>query len=788
MDPWTLEYEGPDPQGALVRETLCTLGNGYFATRGAPPEAGAGSTCYPGTYVAGCYDRAVSTVADRRVDNEDLVNVPNWLPLTFRPEDGDWFGEPAAGLPQRTELDMRRGTLTRTFHTVHAGRRTHVTQCRLVSMDDPHLATLRTTLTPENWAGTVVVRSALDGTVSNRGVARYRDLNGRHLAPLGAGSENTGTAWLRCRTLTSGVEIVLASRTLVTRDGRATTCATPTSDDWAATDLTLNVRTGEPTTVEKTVALYTSRDRAVGDCLDAALHALDRAGDFSELARRHEAAWRHLWETCSVEVDSERDQRLLNLHLFHLLQTLSPHTPDLDVGVPARGLHGEAYRGHVFWDEVFVLPFLNLRFPQTARGLLRYRWRRLPRARASARAAGLRGALFPWQSASDGREETQELHLNPRSGHWLPDNSHLQRHVGLAVAYNVWQHYRVTGDVAFLCEFGAELLLEVARAFADMAVFDEELDRFVIRGVMGPDEYHDGYPGRAVPGLDDNAYTNVMTVWVLLRALDILRTLPGPFREELQESLGLEADEIARFESVSRGLHVPFHEGVISQFAHYEDLDELDWEAYQGVRRLDRALEAEGDDCNHYRAAKQADVLMLFLLLSEEEITDILERLGHARDPELVPRTIDHYLARTAHGSSLSSVAHAWVLSRTDREASWEFFRDALGTDVEGAPDGSTAEGIHMGAMAGTVDILTRCYTGLAVREGVLHLSLRLPADLDRLSFDLRCLRQGRVRVEVFRDRVRVSVPASGGPPVTVRVGVHLVSVRPGTACLLPLA
>src|SRR5690606_800379 len=177
-------------------------------------------------------------------------------------------------------------------------------------------------------------------------------------------------------------------------------------------------------------------DRAVGDPLGAARAAADRAGHFDALLRRHAAAWRRLWRACAVDAGGEDDRRVLNLHLFHLLQTVSPPTADLDAGVPARGLHGEADRGHVFWDALFVLPCLNLRFPETARALLRYRWRRLPAARRAAREAGLRGALFPWQSGSDGREESQRLHLNPRSGRWVPDHSRLQRHVGLAIAYN----------------------------------------------------------------------------------------------------------------------------------------------------------------------------------------------------------------------------------------------------------------------------------------------------------------------------------------------------------------
>lgn len=201
---------------------------------------------------------------------------------------------------------------------------------------------------------------------------------------------------------------------------------------------------------------------------------------------------------------------------------------ELDVGVPARGLHGEAYRGHVFWDELFVLPYITLHFPEVARALLMYRHRRLPAARDAARLAGQSGAMFPWQSGSSGQEESQALHLNPRSGRWLPDHSHLQRHVGSAIALNVCRYGRATGDTGFLYGPGAELLLEIARFWAGAAVYDAQRGRYRIRGVLGPDEYHYAYPAAGEPGIDDNAYTNVMAAWVIHQGLELLDELPPP--------------------------------------------------------------------------------------------------------------------------------------------------------------------------------------------------------------------------------------------------------------------
>ncbi|GHE38382.1 family 65 glycosyl hydrolase [Streptosporangium violaceochromogenes] len=699
MDPWLLTYDGFDPAREGLREALTTLGNGYFATRGTVPEARADGTHYPGTYVAGCYDRLFSQVAGRSVDNEDLVNAPNWLPLTFRADGGDWFAPGHAEiLTCRHVLDMRQGTLSRLLRIRdRRGRVVWLEQRRLVSMDDPHLAALSTTIVAENWSGTLEIRSALDGRVVNDGVARYRGLNGRHLVPICAHASH-GVIELLTRTATSRVEIALAARTTLA-GGR---CPTGTrggggervEEGWVGDDRAVEVTAGEEVVVEKVVALYTSRDRAIAESEAAARSAVVRAGSFEALLKRHRRAWERLWRRAHVAAEDTGVQRILNLYVFHLLQTASPHIAELDAGLPARGLHGEAYRGHVFWDELFVFPFLAPRFPEITRALLRYRWRRLPEARWAARAAGHSGAMFPWQSGSDGREETPELHLNPRSGRWLPDRSHLQRHIGLAVAFNVWQHYLATKDTGFLAGFGGELLLEVARFFASLATWEN--GRYVIRGVMGPDEYHDGYPGRAEPGLDNNAYTNVMTAWLMRRVLDMIA---------LVGSEGVSREEIDRFTGMTRRMRVDFHDGVISQFEGYAALEELDWAAYRekygDIRRLDRILEAEDDTPNRYKVSKQADVLMLFHLLGARGLGEILTGLGYEWDAAAAERTVDYYLARTCHGSTLSAVVHAGVLARMRPGASEPFLVEALNGDVGDLQGGTTAEGIHLGAMAG---------------------------------------------------------------------------------------
>ncbi len=769
---WILTYDGYDAATEKQREALCTVGNGYLATRGTAPESRAGAQHYPGTYIAGIYNRLTDEIAGRTVDNESLVNIPNWLPMTWRIDDGDWFDVDSAELlDYRQQFDLRTAVLIRQLrYRDAAGRVTSVTQHRFASMHTPHACALRTTLVAENWSGRLTVRSAVDAAVRNSLVDRYRELSDNHVDTIAATPIDASTVLILVQTNQSRIPIATAARTVAGRNGENWSAPTELvrTGGLLGHDITIEAAAGEPIEVVKTATVFTGRDPAVSAPDDAAVRLLGELGDFDELRTAHTRAWEQLWSRLRLDLDgSEHSLRVLRLHLLHLVQTLSPHTRDLDAGVPARGMHGEAYRGHIFWDELFVLPVLNLRFPALSRALLRYRFRRLPEARRAARRTGCAGALFPWQSGSDGREESQQLHLNPRSGHWNPDPSSRAHHAGLAVAYNVWQFYQATGDVEFLGDLGAELLVEIARFCSDTAEYDSLDGRYHIRGVIGPDEFHSGYPAAPFDGVNDNSYTNIMAAWTMRRALDAVQVLPPRDRERL----AVTPPETARWATVADRMFIPFHDGVISQFDGYCELKELDWGDYRGrygdIQRLDRILEAEGDDVNRYRVAKQADVLMLFYLLSAEELRELLGQAGYELPGAMIQRTVDYYLSRTSHGSTLSAVVHAWVLARANRDRALEFFGSVLESDIADIQGGTTAEGIHLGAMAGSVDLVQRCFTGLEIRGDRLIFAPRWPSALGTLVFPID-YRGHRLTVRIDATTVEVSSDADGAPPVEI--------------------
>ena len=698
VNDWNLTYDSFVPGEEGLREALTSTGNGYFCTRGAAEWEDADDVHYPGTYAHGGWNRETTIMGGSPVLNEDLVNLPNWLVLKLRIE-----GEEAITLDNvevlayRHDLDIATPMLTRELRfRDRAGRETTLRSRRFVSMAHVHQGAIEWTITAENWSGQVEVVSALDGRVTNRGVARYRALEGRHLDPVSPRTFGPEVIALKVETRQSDLYVAEAARTTVHRGDEpvAVDRSLYQTEDYIQHLLVFDVDEGEPVRLEKIVAFYSSKDRAISEPLGSAGKSARRYPGFAEALARHTAAWRELWRACDMTLPkNERVQLVLRFHIAHVLQVCSRHTVDYDAGVPARGLNGEAYRGHIFWDELFIYPYLNFRLPEITRELLMYRYRRLGEARAAAREAGYKGAMFPWQSGSDGTEETQVVHLNPISGQWDPDLSHNQRHVNAAIFFNIWHYYQATDDADFVREHGAEIMLEIARFWASIAHFNPERDRYEIHGVMGPDEFHEKYPGAAEGGLRNNAYTNVMVAWLCGVAKDVLDLLPSARADALRRGMELGDDELELWEDISRRMFVPFHEdGIISQFEGYEALEELDWDGYRAkhgnIQRLDRILRAGGDDPNRYKIAKQADTVMLFFLFSPTALQRLFERLGYEYRADTAARNIAYYDQRTSHGSTLSFITHAGVLAVLDPESSWERFLVALNSDVEDVQGG----------------------------------------------------------------------------------------------------
>jgi len=799
MATWKLSYNRFNSEEEALRETLCTLGNGYFGTRGATPEMAASKVHYPGTYIAGVYNTLPTEIASRTIDNEDLVNCPNWLMISYRIDDGPWFDRLKVKiLTWKVELNMHRGILSRRMRWQDdQGRITLAESHCIVSMAQPHCGAMRYSITPENYNGLITVRSGIDGLIINAGVDRYKQLSNKHLMPCSHGPFGKDGIYLQMQTNQSKIQITQAQRTLVYHNH---TRVEPSMHvithgrQRIIHEVTIDAKKGNKYSIEKLMSMYTSRDQGVADNCQIAQETADNIESFDGLYQPHRAKWLALWKRFDVQIEGDDFIQLaLRLHTFHLLQSASTYNEDIDAGMPVRGLHGEAYRGHIFWDELYVFPFYNLHAPEITRALLMYRYRRLSAAKENAVAHGFKGAMFPWQTASTGEETTQIIHLNPLSGVWGPDYSSLQRHVSIAVAYNVWNYYFTSGDRDFLDRYGAEMIIEIAHFWSSIAVYNKKIKRYEIDGVMGPDEFHEKYPAASEGGLKNNAYINVMVAWLIDKALTILDEMIEEDRNALLIKAGIDQDQILRWKDITTKMVVPMDStGLIHQFDGYMDLKELPWDEYRqkydNINRIDRILKAEGLSPDSYKVSKQADVLMLFYVLNEKELKQLLTRLGYSLTKSMIKKNFDYYFPRTSHGSSLSMVVHAYVADLIgNKDEAMDNFLVALRSDIYDTQRGTTQEGIHAGVMGATLDLFLRMFAGLHVLEDKISLNPKLPKKIKSVKFSVR-FKNIWFHIHLTQDNVTVtakplketSLQASGKIPIEIKKKTYqLISGKP---------
>lgn len=809
---WVVTYDKYDPGHEMQRESLCSLGNGKFCTRGFSFESVQNEIHYPGTYVGGAYNTVKLQVQDAPFYREELVNMPNWVSINFKVENGDWFSiDDVEIISFSQRLNLREGILYRDVHFKDSrGRETRLAERRFVHMHYSHLAGVELSITSVNWEGQLTIVSSIDATITNGGdEIESRFKANKHLRTL---NKVIDANKIVLKVITNETKVVVAmgarhhlfhsneqARIKTERDNRDIAGVEPLDlkpenvdeEEKISQTWTVGLKQNESIKIQKTCSMYTSRDRGIYEPEKTAMEAITDALSFDDLISSQIDAWRSLWRRFDLFIETTEENSklipslLVHLNSFHCLQTASPHTVDLDTGIPARGWTGEGYQGHVFWDDLFVFPFINLRMPNISAALLKYRYRRIGEARKIAQSMGARGACYPWQSASDGKERTPNYWWMKGDEKWIRDYTHLELHVNCAVAYNVWQYYQVTADDDFMYSYGAEILLEIARFFATLAKYNEQRERYEIHRVIGPDEFHNGYPDFKEPGVNNNAYTNIMASWTLTKAIELLEKLPSDHKQHLRCRLKITQDELSLWNDVSTKMFVPVMEnGVIEQFEGYSELQEfpISSDPEKNQEQLKKLLQESDGYLNQYKMSKQPDTLMLGFLFAECELEHMVKRLGLPPECADLQKMADYYIPRTANQSTLSRVALAWVLSRVTQKhkadkppkksfSSFdgsEIFFEALGSDYyDVASRGTTKSGIHMAAMAGTVDIVQRCYPGITTRDDVLHFDPQLPPQLVRLSFTLNYRGQS-LHIDLHHGQIKVKAQHSTAMPIKI--------------------
>jgi kojibiose phosphorylase len=719
---WQIVEDGFDPVLANTYETLFTTGNGYLGSRGSLEEGHEGAL--PGTFLRGVFDHHDSAVID-------LVKTPDWVALEFVVDGVKLDVTCASIVRHRRVLDMRDGSLAReTVFEDAEGRRTRIETIRFASSADEHLWCLRARVTPENHTASISVHSGIDATRHNLDrrpfypdpppadpqMKWHKWAKSRHLDEVRRGEFADGV-YLETRTIGTGITIGYAASTTVSGAGEPEVAERYRHIEQISRT---RVAAGETISVEKLVTIYTSRDVAAGEVGRTAQDDLrrHREAGFPAARERNRAAWAAKWADSDVTIDGDDDAtRAVRFSIYELLIAANEADPRVNIG--ANALTGERYRGHAFWDtEVFMLPFFIYTQPETARALLLYRYHTLDGARQNARETGFRGARYAWESADTGVEETPKWTIDGAHRIWMGEE---EIHITSAVAYGLVAYVAATGDHDLMTRFGAEILFETSRFWADR-LEPTPAGRYVLSRVVGPDEFHEH--------IDNSAYTNYLVRWHLQQAARVYAELAESNAAELEalsQRLRLTREEVEDWLDKAEQTHLPSvtDDGVIEQFDGYFELATLPVEHDAN----DMPMYPPG--YHHYNLAgtkllKQADVVMLTYVLPDE-FSDEAKLANY-----------EYYEPLTLHKSSLSSATHSIMsIEVGDPGRAVQYFRRAASVDLVDN-QGNTEEGIHIASAGGTWQMMVNGFGGFRVRNGRMTFKPWLPPDWKAVAFRLK--------------------------------------------------
>lgn len=722
---WRLEEQEFRPALEHAVEARFAVGNGLLGVRGSVGLPTPYSQ--PRTFVAGLFDTLPG-----EFPMPVLAPGPDWLRLSIS---ADGIPLAVSSSAQATAhpriLDERRGVLLSSWQVRDAaGRIGRARALRFASQADRRLAAQMVQfevdrpmwLSLEAWPEAPV-----------RGLVRER-------------TEGDLSIW---RTEHADSVLAIASRPELHIGGRRVPgIAGPDGRwtwGWAAMP-------DEPALLTRLVAVARGDDG--GAPSDDALRALRtaRAAGLPHLLAAHARAWSKRWRASDVVIDGDDSaQQALRFAVYHLVSAANPDDERVSIG--ARALTGDAYAGHVFWDtEIFLLPFYTLTWPAAARALLLYRYHTLPAARAKAARLGYRGALYAWESAGTGEEATPPYVIGP-DGKVISIRCGVEEHhISADVAHAVWQYWQATRDDAFLLDAGAEILLETARFWASRAAPEAD-GRYHIRGVIGPDEYHEG--------VDDNAFTNEMARWNLARGRETAALLAARWPERwnaLRERLAITPSELDAWGQVEERLAGEYDAGtgLFEQFAGFFDLKPVDLAAYE-PRSAPMDVILGPEQTRQSQVVKQADVLMLLALLGDR-----------------YPRAVQlanflYYEPRCGHGSSLSPAVHALVAARLgDVDLAERYFHQAAAIDLDDRM-GNAAGGVHIAALGGLWQAVVFGFAGLSLLPDGLRFDPHLPETWQRLAFTVQW--RGRaVRITLERAPLILTAALLEGEPLAMDV------------------
>ena len=684
-------------------ESIACQGNGYMGVRNSLEEEYVKT--HRNIFINGVFDAPYEEVTELAV-LPDVTNFEIYI-------NGERF-DMLCGIITGYErvLNMETGESVRKLKwTGKSGIKVMLVFSRFVSQTHKHIIGEKVEVMCENDAEIRVV-TGIDGKMTNSGV--------QHFGKPELRSYKDGKIGLSVKTLQSEVYVSVQSA-LKCSDEASYSVKTDRRSVFAC--MQLNAKKGETIVFEKLSAyaasrdLYFSENDNVEDNCRKYLSEATGLG-YDGLLKLSVEEWKDFWNANVVTIESDNSfyEKALNFALYHL--HIMANGDDNRLGIGAKALSGEGYKGHSFWDtEIFILPYYIYNEPQTARKLLEYRYSLLEASREKANEYGFKGAMYPWEGAWADDGETcprlgdMDLETGEQRINYMGEK---EVHINADIAYAVRHYYIATGDKDFMEKYGCEMILSIAEFW--LSRVEERNGRYEILDVIGPDEYKDG--------IDNNAYTNYMVYFNFCLALEIIQNISDEYRKELEKKVDINGLEI-RLPQVMEKMYLPEPDGdgIISQFDGFRDLKDVDYSLYKNKKKVGMIFDDYSfEEINKMRVCKQADLVMLFYTLPNKF------------DRETVKRNFEYYENCTLHDSSLSLCIHSLMASRLNMlDTAFELFHKSCEVDLGDNTDNSD-NGIHSASIGGIWLAAAMGFGGIRAEQDALIIEPVLPKQIKSYS------------------------------------------------------
>lgn len=732
---WNLKQKEYICNNNIKYETLFTLANGYRGLRGALEFSDIGER---GNLIAGIFDKSDAQVTE-------IVNCQDPLGFNIYFEDEKLDIDRCKVLKFSRRLNMKKGVLnlSATLET-EKGRKVNIETERFVSQNNVHRWAERYFITPVNFSGKIFVENIIDGTSLNSNLDPLNKV--KHLEVIDAYDFKFGMG-LKTRTFDKHIEVIEASAIInenkvksfkLRKFGRFGEEARELYESY--------LNKNDKFSVYKLGITFSSRDteNKLEILAKEKLKAFVHDGYIKE-KENHIKNWEKIWNDTDIVIKGDDKAQIgIRFNLYHL--SSSVYKEDEKISIAAKALHGEGYKGHIFWDtETFMLPFFIYTRPDAARSLLMYRYNTLEGARKNALNHGFKGAQFPWESADNGMEVTPEWGFDYDGKPVKIWTGNEEFHINSDITFGIWEYFRATMDNDFMIKYGMEMFLDTAKFWQSRVEYNKEKGRYEINKVIGPDEFHEH--------INNNTYTNYLAKWSLKKSLELVnlyKTENSDSFYNLCLKLDINQEDFDKWDEIQKKIFIPTNKdgSLVEQFQGYLSLYDAVISDYD-KNGMPLWPELNGIRVNDTQLIKQADVVMLMLLLGEEF------------DKETKRRNYKYYEARTMHKSSLSPSMYSIMgLSIGDTHNAYKYFMKTINTDIEDN-QGNINFGIHAASLGGSWQSAVMGFGGLSVDSNQqLTINPWIPEGWKYFSFTIKWHNSG-IKINVTKDKIKVKSTGS---------------------------